>query len=404
MKKTPERLRAELVAQLQAKGVLRSSSVAGAFASVPREQFIPEVMGERGVDAVYGDQAFITKTDPRGMPLSSSSQPALMAKMLELLDVRLAQRVLEIGAGTGYNAALLANLVGPQGKVTSVEVDEEIARRAKRGLKQSGYSVAVKVGDGRSGWPDSAPYDRIIVTACADEIPRSWLEQLEEGGLLELPVRLDPGRAAIQLIPVFQRRGDRLHATALTWGGFMPLHGGDGGWNRPVATLSAGLSGGEEPASLLSISGPALAKLSASAAKALLAAMLSGASRPRATGYIEMSSANPPLLLIYLLLGIPSRRRLLLHGDGALGIGLIHGPTPSAAFVSVRSPWEGGSVWQRTRVRWRLDAYGGDAAEVELKGLLADWEALRRAARNTLRITASGSGDTLRLRFAWVSP
>jgi hypothetical protein len=115
-----------------------------------------------------------------------------------------------------------------------------------------------------------------------------------------------------------------------------------------------------------------------------------------------MSSAHPPLLLIYLLLRIPSARRLALHGDGTLGIGLIHRRTRSLAFVSVRSPWQGGSERQKARVLWRLDAYGGDAAALELKGLLADWEALRRAARNTLRITASGPGDTLRLRFAWV--
>jgi protein-L-isoaspartate(D-aspartate) O-methyltransferase len=402
MPRTPERLRAELVAQLRAKDVLRSDAVARAFATVPREQFIPEVMGEQGADAVYSDQAFVTKTDPRGMPLSSSSQPALMAKMLELLDVRPAQRVLEIGAGTGYNAALLAHLVGPHGMVTSVEVDEEIAQRARRGLKHSGYDVSVKVGDGRSGWPASAPYDRIIVTACADEIPRSWLDQLGEGGRLELPLRLDPDRAAIQLIPVFQRCGDRLHASAITWGGFMPLHGGDGGSDRPPATLSATLSDGHKHASLLSISGPALAILSASAAKALLAATLSGPSKPSISGYIEMSSAHPPLLLIYLLLRIPSARRLALHGDGTLGIGLIHRRTRSLAFVSVRSPWQGGSERQRTRVLWRLDAYGGEAAALELRGLLADWEALCRAARNTLRITASGPGDTLRLRFSWV--
>jgi protein-L-isoaspartate(D-aspartate) O-methyltransferase len=404
MKKTPERLRAELVDQLRAKGVLRSSAVAGAFAAVPREHFIPEVMGQQGADAVYSDQAFITKKDARGMPLSSSSQPALMAKMLELLELRPAQRVLEIGAGTGYNAALLAHLVGPQGKVTSVEVDEEIARSAKRALKQSGYGVSVKVGDGRAGWSNSAPYDRIVATACADEIPRSWLDQLGEGGLLELPLRLDPDRAAIQVIPVFQRRGDRLHSTALTWGGFMPLHSGDGGWDRPQATLSASFSGVRKHASLVSITGSGLATLPPTVAKGLLAGMLSGTASSKAAGYIRMSSADPPLLLIYLLLRIPGRRRVALHGDGTLGIGLIHRRTRSAAFVSVRSPWEGGSERQRTRALWRLEAYGGEAAAAELKALLVDWEALRRAGRNTLRITASGSGDTLSLRFVWATP
>ena len=228
--KTGHRLRAELVDELRSKGVVYSDAVADAFATVPRERFIPDVMAERGLEAVYRDQAFVTKKDPRGMPLSSSSQPALMARMLELLDLQPGLHVLEVGTGSGYNAALLAHLVGPRGRVTSIDVDSDLARLAGRALKDSGYRVAVHVGDGREGWKESAPYDRIIVTACADEIRRRWLEQLKDGGLLELPLRLDPDRAAIQVIPVLQRRGDRLRSTALTSGGFMPLHAGDGGW------------------------------------------------------------------------------------------------------------------------------------------------------------------------------
>jgi protein-L-isoaspartate(D-aspartate) O-methyltransferase len=97
--RTARRLRLGLVKQLQANGVIHSVAVTDALASVARELFIPEVLADEGLEGVYRDQAFVTRRDPRGMPLSSSSQPALMGTMLELLDLRAGQRVLEIGAG-----------------------------------------------------------------------------------------------------------------------------------------------------------------------------------------------------------------------------------------------------------------------------------------------------------------
>jgi protein-L-isoaspartate(D-aspartate) O-methyltransferase len=109
-----ERLRRKLVRDLRERGVVCSPLVAAAFAAVPRELFIGEVAAERGLQAVYRDEAIVTKRDPRGLPLSSSSQPSLMAKMLDLLEVQPGHRVLEIGAGTGYNMALLSHIVGPR--------------------------------------------------------------------------------------------------------------------------------------------------------------------------------------------------------------------------------------------------------------------------------------------------
>jgi protein-L-isoaspartate(D-aspartate) O-methyltransferase len=112
-----------------------------------------------------------------------------MASMLERLDLREGQRVLEIGAGTGYNSALIAEIVGPGGRVISVELDPELAERSRSVLRQAGYRVQVVVGDGRDGWAGEAPYDRIIVTASASEIPHTWLEQTVEGGRIEVPLR-----------------------------------------------------------------------------------------------------------------------------------------------------------------------------------------------------------------------
>ena len=236
------RFRRRLVAELRTHGVIRSDPIEAAFLTVPRERFLAGVAADHGLEAIYRDEAIVTKRDSRGMPLSSSSQPALMAEMLELLAARRGDRVLEIGTGTAYNAALLAHIVGPKGHVTSIDVDAELARAARQALREAGYRASIKVADGREGHPSAGPYDRIIVTACADKIPRAWFDQLKDGGLLELPLRLDRDGAAIQLIPVLERQRDRLHSVGLTWGGFMPLHGGDGGWRPPSATLSAGRS------------------------------------------------------------------------------------------------------------------------------------------------------------------
>lgn len=135
-----DRLRRRLVRDLRAKGAIRSPAVRDAFLAVPREQFLSGLVAELGLEAVYRDDAIVTKRDTRGLALSSSSQPALMAEMLELLAVSPGDRVLEIGAGTGYNAALLTHLVGPNGKVTSIDIDPALARAARKTLRQGAQS------------------------------------------------------------------------------------------------------------------------------------------------------------------------------------------------------------------------------------------------------------------------
>jgi protein-L-isoaspartate(D-aspartate) O-methyltransferase len=135
MTRTPsERLRRRLLAEMRAKGVLDSPRIEAAFLAVAREHFLPEALADGGLTAVYRDDAIATKRNDQGLPLSSSSQPSLMAKMLALLDVQPGDRVLEVGAGTGYNAALLAHLSGPTGRVTSIDIDPDLALRARRSL------------------------------------------------------------------------------------------------------------------------------------------------------------------------------------------------------------------------------------------------------------------------------
>lgn len=144
-------LRHALVELLFGEGLLTNPAVADAFLAVPRERFLPHVAIEKGLAAVYRNDAIVTRRDERGTPLSSSSQPSIMAAMLEALALEPGHRVLEVGTGTGYNAALLAELVGPAGRVTSVELDPDLATRAAAALAEGSHRVHVVVGDGRDG-------------------------------------------------------------------------------------------------------------------------------------------------------------------------------------------------------------------------------------------------------------
>lgn len=225
-------LRRRLVGRLEATGAVRTAAVRGAFTAVPREAFVPEVAAADGLEAVYEDVALVTKRDADGVPVSSSSQPQIMAVMLELLGCRPGDRVLEIGAGTGYNAALLAHLVGPGGTVVTVDIDPAVAAGARAHLVAAGLggragAVEVVHGDGRAGAPHRAPFDRIIATASVPRVPSAWAEQLAPHGTLVAPVWLGE-RMDHQVVAAFGAAGTGLRSRAVVAGGFMELRGGDG--------------------------------------------------------------------------------------------------------------------------------------------------------------------------------
>lgn len=393
--------RDRMVAVLRERGTIRTEAVAAAFAAVPREQFIPTLLAEQGLEAVYRDEAVVTKRDQHGTPISSSSQPTIMALMLELLELGPGQRVLEVGAGTGYNAALISRIVGRRGEVTTIDVDPELVRSARSALRGAGYRARVVAGDGRAGWAERAPYDRMIVTASADRIPRAWLDQLADGGRLIMPLRLDPDGAAIQLIPVFEKRADRLRSVAMTWGGFMSLHDGNGGWHGPPDALGAHRSVAGKHTSFASLHGAGIARLSDRAAREVLAAVIAGTGKQRAEGSVRIGGGATPLLLIYLLTQIPAGRRIAPVGERDHGVGLVDPASGSIALLTVPSPWRSD---HDDRVRWGLYAYGGDAAAAELECLLAGWsELVDRAGGDEprLRLTAYGRGEFLSVRFTW---
>ncbi len=211
-------LRHALIEGLQRRGVITDARIAEAFAAVPRHLFLPGVAPER----VYGDQAIITK-EQDGLSLSSSSQPAMMAIMLGQLLLEPRQRVLEIGAGTGYNAALIRHLVGPDGRVTTIDVDDDIVAAARAQTAAVGYpDVRVVLGDGGYGHAADAPYDRIILTVGASDLLPAWREQLRPDSLLVLPLSLGPGMFSIafRLLP-----NGTLISESLSPCGFIRLRG-----------------------------------------------------------------------------------------------------------------------------------------------------------------------------------
>lgn len=190
-----------------------------ALHAVPRHLFLPGLPFEQ----VYAGEAIVTRHGPDGLPISSCSEPAIVVTMLRQLDPQPGDRVLEIGAGTGWNAALLAFLVGESGAVTTIDLDEDIVCNARANLHAAGFGrVRVVEGDGWLGHPGGAPYDRIEATVGVWDLSSRWIAQLREGGVLVVPLWL---RAGIQASVAFRRDGAHLKSVSIEPCGFMRLRG-----------------------------------------------------------------------------------------------------------------------------------------------------------------------------------
>jgi protein-L-isoaspartate(D-aspartate) O-methyltransferase len=210
-------LRAELVAHLREQAGLSDPRVAVVIGQVPRHVFVPGVE----LAEAYRDRPIVTHHRD-GIPVSSSSQPAIVATMLQQLRPPLGGSVLEIGAGTGYNAALLAGLVGSSGRVVTVDIAPEVADEARSHLSDAGVTnVEVICGDGALGWADGAPYDGIIVTAGASDLAPAWVDQLGRDGRLVLPLSI----RGVQQSVAFMRADGHLRSVEVCEGAFMPLEG-----------------------------------------------------------------------------------------------------------------------------------------------------------------------------------
>jgi protein-L-isoaspartate(D-aspartate) O-methyltransferase len=237
-------LRQTLIDQLKQNipEFILTSEIEEAFRAVPRHLFLPDLP----LDQVYRDDAIVTKKEGASA-LSSSSQPSVMVMMLKQLGLEPGHRVLEIGAGTGYNAALMAYMVGETGKVTTVDIDEDIASGARERLTEAGFGqVDVVCADGGYGHEGSAPYDRIIITAGAEEISPGWREQLKQGGRLVVPLSILPGGR--QTSVCFELNGERLTSVSIILCGFLPLRGA---FTGATAVENRELSLGPDPGLLL---------------------------------------------------------------------------------------------------------------------------------------------------------
>ena len=209
--------RTGLVRELRDLGVIHSPSIDRAFRVVPRHLFIPHVT----IDDAYADRAIPVKLED-GVAISSASQPAMIAEMLEQLALRPAERVLEIGAGTGYNAALLAELVGPAGLVVTIDIDDDLVEGARRHLDEAGYrDVRTRCADGTDGDPDDAPFDAIIAAVALADVPVSWFDQLRVGGRLVMPLAL----RSVQKVIGFERKPSSFASRSIVDGAFMWLRG-----------------------------------------------------------------------------------------------------------------------------------------------------------------------------------
>ena len=224
---TLAQLRSLMVDRLRGNRLVSMASVEAAMRAVPRHLFVPDAPAERA----YSNENIVTHRDADGVAVSSASAPGVVALMLEQLDVQPGHRVLEIGAGTGYNAALLAHLVGPAGEVTTVDIDSEVVRGARECLAAAGYrDVSVFCGDGEFGYAGHAPYDRIVVTAGAWDLPPAWVDQLAPGGRLVVPLRM---RGLTRSI-AFERENGYWRSRWIEECGFIPMRGAGGVAERNI--------------------------------------------------------------------------------------------------------------------------------------------------------------------------
>jgi protein-L-isoaspartate(D-aspartate) O-methyltransferase len=212
------RLRNKVIDELTADGTITSPEIEAVMRRVPRHAFAPEASLE---EAYSTYNAVITKKNEHGVAISSVSAPQIQAMMLEQAAVKPGMNVLEYGSG-GLNAAYLAELVGDAGTVTTVDIDPEVTARAARLLTANGYpQVRVLQADAAQGVPDKAPYDCIMVTAGAWDIPPAWTAELAESGRLVVPLRM---RGLTRTIG-FQKLGDHLASASAKVCGFVPMQG-----------------------------------------------------------------------------------------------------------------------------------------------------------------------------------
>ena len=228
------------VSMLKANQCLKSARLEHAVRAAPRQWFVSRMHTrsqhlrfinvntsrptKHQLERIYSDEPLLSHRDPP----SSTSQPSLVMNMLETLDVRLGARVLEIGAGTGWNAALMAHLVESSGSVVSIDNQPDVAQSARRHIKSAGLkNVHIVTGDGANGYPKAAPYDHLITTVSCPDVFPAWLQQLKPGGIAVITLSELPGESWCLMLKL---RKTKTHLTGevVSLPGFMLFTGQHG--------------------------------------------------------------------------------------------------------------------------------------------------------------------------------
>jgi protein-L-isoaspartate(D-aspartate) O-methyltransferase len=371
-----QRLRRQLVETLSDAGQIRSDAVRDAFLAVPREVFIPGFAAKNRLEDVYKPQEAIpTRFDDHGFSISSSSAPSIMAVMLEQLELGPGHRVLEIGAGTGYNAALLKHIVGPNGRVTSIDIDGRNTREARAHAKIVGSAVRVVTGDGRAGVARAAPYDRIIATVASDVVPRAWFKQLRPDGVIVLPLRLCAATDQPQASVAFRKYGRGLRSVDVTGAGFMGMRDEEGSPATFVRHVDIRVrGGGADDRFIAMLSGASIAEMDATKVRKLLSLAL----EPERERKLPLDVPEFTSFHTFFALSAPADR-LIISGTGLVDrrVRSFAYMRPSAKGVTLR-------------------ASGGDWAERRIRSALDAWKKRGKPSKENLRIEVAYGKDTVR--------
>ncbi|MDF9813016.1 protein-L-isoaspartate(D-aspartate) O-methyltransferase [Streptomyces sp. SPB162] len=334
-------LRNVLVDKIRESGFACTPAVETALRTVPRHLFVPETT----LEDAYANAVVDVKFDTRGTSISCASQPQIVATMLDQLDAQPGERILELGAGTGYNAALLAHLVGETGHVTTIDVDHDLVEGARAHLAAAGFTnVEALTHDGAVGHADRAPYDRIIATVGAHGVPHAWMQQLAPGGRLVVPQRL---RGSVSRSIAYEERDGRWTSISSKMNTFMPLRRGIADDDRSVIPLSA----------------DGTVRLQTSAGWPIDAVALAGVlEQPHTeewTGMMVRVMESPEWMELFVSCSLPSGLMRMLFPKEAKGTLLTEDPYPSSTAVvdkgavtylarrlSEKKTPEGGKLWE----------------------------------------------------------
>ncbi|MEU4166130.1 methyltransferase, FxLD system [Streptomyces sp. NPDC026665] len=334
-------LRNALVDQIRASGHARTAAVEAALRTVPRHLFVPDA----SLEDAYANVSVNIKYDPDGTSISCASQPGVVALMLDQLQAQLGEIILELGAGTGYNAGLLAHLVGETGHVTTIDVDDDLVEGARAHLEAAGFTnVQALSRDGALGHAEGAPYDRIIATVGAHGIPHAWMQQLAPGGRLVVPQRL---KGSVSRSIAYEQRDGRWTSVSSEMNTFMPLRRGIADDDRRVIPLSTD--------GTVRLQAPAGQNIDADALARVLA-------QPRTeewTGMLVRAMESPEWMELFVSCSLPSGLIRMLFPQEAKGTVLVEDPYPSstaaidqgaiaylARRLSDKKTPEGGKLWE----------------------------------------------------------